>query len=342
MNIYLLNATETAFLPAHLLAQQLPIKGLIGLKNTPENNQYNEYWDYEDFCRQHEIDYVGLSSYTMKDPADRQLLESLDIDILLSISWQRLVPDWLIQHCKIGVVGSHGSPLGISKGRGRSPQNWALLLGCDHFSYSIFWIDPGIDSGAIIDTYEFDYSQCDDILTSYCKAGLAMAQMMVKNYHNGNLENRRGTPQVEEGCEYLPQRRAEDGAIDWRQDCREVYDFVRALTRPYPGAFTTVGGKTMQLWQSKFIQQDGSILDGTTPGEVLLIYPGGEVLVRCGEGLLLVTDYTLEEGLSLSRGMILESVDFTRQLEEIVQRHQSKYEFPVSRLLLDKLDENGG
>ena len=78
-------------------------------------------------------------------------------------------------------MGAHGSPLGITKGRGRSPQNWALILGLSTFYISIFKIDPGIDSGQIIETRSFTYSDFDDIKTSYYKVCLLTADMIINN-----------------------------------------------------------------------------------------------------------------------------------------------------------------
>ena len=336
MNIYLLNGTQTGFLPAHFLVQQLPIKGLIGLENNEINSNLNEYYDYSSFCRDSQIDYIPLRSYSMADEKDNAILLALDIDILVSVSWQRLVPDWLIEHCRIGVVGSHGSPLGISQGRGRSPQNWALLLGCKTFSYSIFWIDPGVDSGKIIDTCSFSYTEADDIMTSYTKAGLAMVHMLVKNYHNGHLQQHFGKAQKDAEAFYLPQRTREDGLIDWTQSAHLNYDFVRAITKPYPGAYTLLSGQAITIWQGKYIDWDGLALENTVPGEVLLMYPGGEFLVQCGIGLFLVTAWDAEN-VAVKQGIRFTSANFEGQLQAIVARHTAKYNSPVSPLITERL-----
>ena len=92
--------------------------------------------------------------------------------------WQRLVPDWLIQQARLGVLGGHGSPDGIAGGRGRSPQNWALLLGCSQFVYALFLITEGVDNGPIISQRTFCYRPYDDIQVSYYRASLAMADML--------------------------------------------------------------------------------------------------------------------------------------------------------------------
>ena len=115
-----------------------------------------------------------------KKKDDKNKLLNTNIDILIVAGWQRLIPEWLIQHCKICVIGSHGSPLGITKGRGRSPQNWALIMGMESFEISIFQIDKGIDSGRIFNTKSFKYSAFDDIKTSYYKVCMLISQMLIE------------------------------------------------------------------------------------------------------------------------------------------------------------------
>lgn len=337
MNIYLLNATETAFLPAHVLVKGLHVKGLIGLNNNKINSTLNEYYDYSAFCSDNHIDYISLNSYSMNDPEDKERLLALEIDILLVISWQRLIPDWLISHCRIGAVGAHGSPLGINQGRGRSPQNWALLLGCRSFSYSIFWIDPGIDSGEIIDTCEFAYTETDDIMTSYIKAGLSMTKMIVDSYHNGNLARHYGRKQDDGESFYFPQRTREDGLIDWHKPARFLYDFVRALTKPYPGAYTMINGQAVTIWAGKYIDCDSAELLAAEPGRILLVYPNGEILVSCGEGLFLITIYDVQTRDVLTAGAQFDSADFEVQLQGIVDRHNAKYSYEISPLITDLL-----
>lgn len=343
MNIYLLNATQTAFLPAHILVKELPVKGLIGLCNSTINSDRNEYYDYSSFCQDNHIDYISLNDYAIKDLDDESKLRNLDIDILLILSWQRLIPDWLIEHCQVGAVGSHGSPLGVSQGRGRSPQNWALLLGCPSFSYSIFWVDPGVDSGDIIDTREFRYTETDDIMTSYIKSGLAMTRMIIDNYHNGNLQRHFGIPQNDDKAYYFPQRTREDGMIDWSRPARLIYDFVRALAKPYPGAFTVLDGRPVTIWSGRYIDSDETNLIASDPGQVLLIYPNGELLITCGDGLFLATAYETGVDTVISGGARFTSTCLEAQLQNIVDRHSNKYSYPVSPLITNLLtSQNGG
>ena len=177
MNIYILNTVGIGLDIIDLVSKHVKILGIIGLSKRAPTDAISDYVYQYEFCDEHDFDFIEMESYELKSEQDKLKLISLDIDVLIVAGWQRLVPSWLISHCSICVIGSHGSPLGITKGRGRSPQNWALLLGLESFYISIFEVDAGIDSGRIIDTRKFVYSEFDDIKTSYYKAMMASISM---------------------------------------------------------------------------------------------------------------------------------------------------------------------
>ncbi len=344
MNIFLLCGTQTAYLAASLLVKQLPVKGIIGLEDSAANRRYHEYFDYAACARQWGVEYLPLASYTMRDDADKALLLLQDIDLILVCSWQRLVPAWLISHCRVGIVGFHGSPLGISAGRGRSPQNWALLLGCPQFTCSIFWLDDGVDSGSIIATQSFTYTPTDDIFSSYVKADLAMVQMLVASYQNGWLAQKAGSPQKDEGSQYLPQRTSEDGLMDWNRSSGALYNFVRALGRPYPGAQASLPGGSIRVWRAQPVDAAFPGCEALAPGQVITAYPSGELLVQCKKGQLIISDFSFEgTPFPIEAGQVFTSACYSAQMKAIVERHREKYSFPVSQLVLREIeDENAG
>lgn len=334
MNIYILNATSLGKIAAEILCKNLDVKGFITLNEEVGKDCTNEYYDYRSFCEKQGIDYIGVESYNLRKDSDIERISGLEIDLLLVTSWQRLLPDWLIEQCKIGVIGSHGSAEGITEGRGRSPQNWALLLGKQHFFISIFWIDAGIDSGKIIDTEKFLIASTDDIFVSYIKVNILIADMILRNYKNGKIQNHEGDIQEKKG-RYLPKRVPEDGKIDWNRSCNEVYNFIRALGKPYPGAYTTKQGEQFVIWRAKPVD----ILKGYEQraiGEVVSVIEG-QLLVKCQEGFLLI-----EEGENIrkcSEGDIFESSNYFKQLQEIKDRHCKNYGMlPIAQMIWDEID----
>lgn len=335
MNIYLLNATINGKLLSEILCKRADIKGMITL--TPEaGEKTNEYYDYSSFCCEQGIDCIKLNSYSLKNDSDKELLSKKDIDLIIVASWQRLVPEWLINHCRIGIIGAHGSHDGIERGRGRSPQNWAILAGKTKFSLSIFWIESGTDNGEIIDTMEFNYLPTDNILVSYIKINICKAKMILKNIENGRISKKEGTPQIKDGL-FLPQRIKEDGQIDWNRNAIDIDNMIRALTKPYPGAYTILNGKEYIIWISRPVVIDTDLYDDCENGTIISVL-SESVLVKCGINLLLIDDCTGKG--DLKPGMIFDSADYLEQIKTIIYRHKEKYGTPLSDLVIEELNES--
>ncbi len=333
MNIYLLNTIKNGKLVAEILTLKNKVTGIIGIDENGEGKT-NEYYDYSEFCDLNNLRYVPVTSYGLTKSEDRELLEKIDIDLLLVVGWQRLIPGWLIKHCKIGVIGVHGSHEGITRGRGRSPQNWALLTGKQHFIFSVFWIEEGADDGDVIDTDEFEYSLTDNIMTSYIKLNLAVAKIIIKNLENGRIANRFGTPQRGESA-YLPQRKRDDGMIDWNRDANNIYNFIRALSRPYPGAYTKIGDTEFVIETAiPIITPYMDLLDDYNPGEIIEIIDGC-ALVKCRSNILLIKECSNLD--KLEERMVFESANYYEQMQNIVNRHKRQYKTPLSDLILNEL-----
>ncbi len=328
MNVYVLNTLGAGLDTVGLLSAEVEIRGIIGLTERSVGDAISGYVYQREFCESRGIDFVPIESYALKDAEDRARLEALEIDVLVVAGWQRLIPDWLIERCRHCAIGVHGSPYGITGGRGRSPQNWAFILGEKEFHVSIFKIDPGIDSGDIIDSASFELTEHDDIRTSYYKVSSLMARMIIRSLRSGKIERGEFEKQDETGASYLPQRLPEDGAIDWRRPSARIRDFVRALTRPYPGASTSIDGHNVRIWRA--LPFEASMTRDHEPGEIVKIFSRGDVLVATGDGFLLVESYTtdaLDDGTAfeLREGEVFESDSHAERMETIVRRHREKH-----------------
>lgn len=336
MKIYLLNTLRTGIVFAELLSRQIKLDGIIVVKKECADS-INEYYDYDDFCRLHEIRLIEVNSYSLSDEEDKRIILDLEIDIIITSAWQRLVPQWLLEHCKIGGIGVHGSPAGISQGRGRSPQNWTLLSGIDKFYISLFWLSNGIDDGDVIETREFRYELIDDIAISYEKESICIAQMVVDNIHNGNIQNHYGKKQAENG-KYLPKRISSDGMIDWNRSCVEIYNFVRALTIPYPCAYTEVNDTKIKIIDCKYIVNESNLLSKFKCGEVIMNVEDF-VWIKCRDGVIEIRKNTNKDISIVKTGDIMKECSFKKQIEKIIQRHEEEVGLPVSDLVIDLLKD---
>ena len=336
MKIVVLNTMGIGLDTISLISKQIEISGVIGLSDRQQSDTISDYVYQLDFCKLNNINFIEVDSYELSKENDKAKLLGLEIDVLIVSGWQRLIPQWLIDHCSICVIGSHGSPLGITKGRGRSPQNWALILGLKDFHISIFKIDSGIDSGKIIETRSFEYSPFDDIKTSYYKTCLLTADMIVKNLNSPDFIHQKFEEQNDDEAEYFPQRTPADGKIDWTRSNAAIQNFVKALTRPYPGAESYIDSHKIKIWS--VIPFELEVESKEEIGVIVKIFNKNDILIKTKDSFILINDYEAEsESFEFKEGMKFETESFSRQMDTIIKRHQTKYpDLPISEQILKK------
>jgi len=341
--IYALCTTTAGADVVRAISGSLDLAGVIGLDSGYISNGVSGFIDMKPLALELGVPFVSVETYELSSPSDFVRVQKEKIDVLLVVGWQRLIPGWLINQCSEGALGIHGSPGGISAGRGRSPQNWALILGASEFELSLFLIDQGVDSGNVISSEAFQYEQEDDINVSYLKAGIVSSNLIVRALESSEDLISSSTPQTGEFY-YFPQRLPEDGAIDWSRSSEEICRFVRALTHPYPGAFTWLGDEKVVIWRARALNGFQSLFqeDGLTetPGKVVFESSAGHIVVKTIDGYILSESWSLESGAKLGgvSGNLFTSIDWQEQLKGIVARHQKRYpEFPISPLLLEQI-----
>jgi methionyl-tRNA formyltransferase len=319
---------------AELVRRGVRPTAIVGLaRDSADPDTVSGWIDVEDVGARLRVPACAVRSYALKHGDDRSAIEALRPDLIVVTGWQRLVPEWLIALPEFGVIGGHGSPDGIHGGRGRSPQTWALLLGCPTFDLSLFRIAPGVDDGPVLASRTFDYRRDDDIAVSYQRATLASADMLMELLADPT-RLKGGTPQPEGGF-YYPQRRPEDGWADWTLPAERIEAHCRALTRPYPGLRSaTAHGGSIRIWRCQPFDCDTSL----PPGTIGPCFESGDFLVHCTGGRLLVRDWTGPEGWTPEPGTNLQGRLWADQLRAIVERHESSYpDFPVSPRILSEI-----
>jgi methionyl-tRNA formyltransferase len=259
---------------------------------TPEQGRkysVSGYADLRPLADRYRIPVYVPKTYALTDEADVAFFRGERFDLLIQGGWQRLFPAAILETLSIGAVGVHGSADYLPKGRGRSPLNWSLIEGRTRFLLHLFLIRPGVDDGDVFAVEDFDITPFDDIETLYLKVSMSARRMLLRHLLD-LLENRiEFRPQLGEPT-YYPKRTPEDGRIDWeRMDLYQIYNFVRAQTRPYPGAFGILDGRMLRIWKARPF--DTRLDYPEAPYGAIVERFGQRLLVNCRGGLLLVEDY---------------------------------------------------
>ena len=272
-----------------LLTNGINISHLVSL--LPEQAiQYkvSGYKSFELLSTKYGIPIYYPKLYSMKE-TDFDFFEKEKFDLLLVCGWQRLIPNKILETIKICGIGSHGSSDLLPKGRGRSPVNWSIIEGKKQFILQLFILTPEIDDGDIVYHETFDINEWDTCKTIYYKTSIVMKRSLLKLIPNILSNNFSRIPQSGEPSFY-PKRTPEDGLIDWNKPIREIHNFVKALTKPYPGAFSFIDKQKIMIWEAQPFDTKISF-PNSHHGEVLEKFSSGDFVVNCMDGLLLVINY---------------------------------------------------
>ncbi len=242
--------------------------------------------DVESDCQSHDIPCTVIQQ-GMKDDALFERVRSWQPDMFLVAGWYHMIPKrW---RDLAPAYGLHASLLPDYSGG--APLVWALINGEKKTGITFFQFDNGVDSGLVLGQAETEIHDDDTIATLYTRIeelGLALITEHMPALATGTAVL---TPQDESKRRILPQRGPEDGLIDWKQSAAVLFNFIRAQTRPYPGAFTTWQGRRLSVWAAtKTNIQD---VPGASVGEVLA--EPSKLLVQTSTGVLELNEVDYEE-----------------------------------------------
>ena len=222
----------------------------------------------------------------INDEENVKIIKEIEPDYIFVIGLSQLVKDEIINAAKKGVVGFHPAPL--PKYRGRATNVWQQLLGVKESAVSVFFIDDGIDSGDILAQepyYIGDDDYCQDVLDKIDEAAIVAMRKVLIGLRDNTLVP---VKQNDEEASYTLKRSPEDGLIDWNQSIKDIHLFIRAISKPYPGAFSMYDGKSkIVIYRAEILPNDRYI---GFNGQIAELRKDGFDVV-CKDGLLRVTDY---------------------------------------------------
>ncbi len=222
---------------------------------------------------------------------------ALEPAAIFVVGWSQLVREPFIGTASGAVFGMH--PTLLPRHRGRAPIPWAILSGLAKTGVTLFEItDPTADSGPIVGQVEVEIASDATATTLYESldaAHLELVRTFVPRIVAGTAPR---IPQDGRRASSWQRRTPLDGIIDWETRAPYLYDWVRAQTRPYPGAFTWLGDERVVVWRAAPLTVDVHAPAGT----IVERRPEGPV-VACGEGALVLEE--TETAAELAVGAVL-------------------------------------
>lgn len=228
-------------------------------------------------------------SYFLTDEKTQKLIEENNFDIGISMGWQRLVPAYILDKFRYGIYGFHGNCGYLPFGRGRSPLNWSMILGDTRFNLNLFRYDEKADSPNIFATEMFSITEHDDIRTAQYKnmiCSKSLIKKLLEAYQNDSITIRTISKDFDS---WYGKRTAADGKIDFHDRTRNIYNLIRGVAAPFPGAYGFIGDEKVVIWKAHPFDE---MMDFSqyAPGEVIDVFDG-KPIIRTVDGSLLIDEY---------------------------------------------------
>lgn len=175
-------------------------------------------------------------------------LKRIAPDYLFSFYYRHMLPTELLETATIAALNMHGSLL--PKYRGRAPVNWAVLHGETKTGATLHIMEAKPDAGDIVEqlAVSIDIDEtAKEVFDKVSHAAKLVMEKVLPALMRGEIP-RKPNP-LAEGS-YFGGRKPEDGRIDWSQSAMNIYNLIRAVAPPYPGAFTEVNNKKLVVAKS--------------------------------------------------------------------------------------------
>ncbi len=235
-----------------------------------------------------ELDLPVYAPEDVNHPLWVDRIRALQPDVIFSFYYRHMLSDEILSLAPQGGFNLHGSLL--PRYRGRAPVNWALVNGETETGATLHKMVKRPDAGDIVGQQKVTIADSDTALTLHKKvleAAQAVLKEQLPKLKNGTATF---TRQDESQASYFGRRTPADGEILWHKSAKEINNLVRAVTEPYPGAFSFLGQRKLIVWRSRVLDTQHD----KQPGTVLSTAP---LVIACGEGALEIVAGQNESGL---------------------------------------------
>jgi methionyl-tRNA formyltransferase len=223
---------------------------------------------------------VPLFTVYNKAEADKTILK-LHPDMGIVVGWYWLIGKNILDNTTNGFLGIHNSLL--PKYRGGSPLVWSLINGDTKVGFSLFKLTSGMDDGPVWAQGSVNNGSSDYISDILNKIEEKTVKIFRETYLSIINKEIQPSEQDHSQATYCAQRLPNDGLINWAMPADYIYNFIRAQSEPYPGAFAWFKSSKLIIWRARTFP----FKYFGTPGQVAKITKNG-VYVICGNNSALI------------------------------------------------------
>lgn len=235
-------------------------------------------------------------------PENRERVQQIAPDFLLSFYYRNMIKPQVLELARRGALNLHGSWL--PRYRGRVPVNWAVINGETETGATLHYMVEKPDAGDIVDREKVTIEFTDTAFDVFNKVTAAAVTVIGRAWPQLVAGTASRIPMDLTAGNYCGGRKPADGLIDWTKEAVQIYNLIRGVTHPYPGAFTFLDGKKVIVWSACPVEGSGE------PGMIVSTRP---LLVGTGKGLLEIRFLQVEEEEESSAAAFVEKTPLTTE-----------------------------
>ncbi len=284
-----------------LLANGFEISAVFTHKDNPNENIWFD--SVAEFAGSRGIEVFAPED--INHPVWVERIRAMKPDFIFSFYYRNMVGAEILSIPAKGALNLHGSLL--PKYRGRVPINWAVINGEKESGATLHYMTVKPDAGDIVDQEKVTIEHDDTARTVFDKVVAAARTVLNRSLPLLAAGKAPRTAQDDSQATYFGGRKPADGEIDWKQDAESVRNLVRAVTKPYPGAFSFLGDRKCFIWGAEVVET----AHNAVPGTVLSASP---LLIACGKNAIEVKAAQLENGVYTAGAQFAEDARISKNM----------------------------
>ncbi len=212
---------------------------IVAIVTKKKSKIHSDFYSLREFSKKKNIPYFISNGKDEKSMI--KFLSKFNLDLGFCIGWSHILSPDLLCTTRIGFLGYH--PAELPKNKGRHPIIWSLALGLSNTASTFYLMDKLADNGDIVDQRKININNTEDAKAIYDKLTKVAKIQVTKIVKDIAKDKIKTIKQKKSEGNYWRKRSKLDGKIDWRMNYQAIYNLVRALCKPYPGAYCSYNEK---------------------------------------------------------------------------------------------------
>ncbi|SET08379.1 bifunctional UDP-4-amino-4-deoxy-L-arabinose formyltransferase/UDP-glucuronic acid oxidase ArnA [Thorsellia anophelis] len=236
-------------------------------KDSPNEHIYFE--SVAKKCAEHNL--MIFAPDTINTMKWESYIAELNPDYIFSFYYREKISMNILELAKIGTFNLHGSLL--PHFRGCAPLNWAIIKGASETGVTIHHMTDRLDAGEIVAQQKIPIDINDTARSLLHKMNIAAELLLDRTLPKIKSRNYVTISQQESQASYFPRRKPEDGLINWDSNSLSIYNLIRGVSAPYPGAFTFYKNQKIIIWEAALLTHNSQNDKNSAPGTILSTDP---------------------------------------------------------------------